>query len=219
MMRPTIGLVFLVAALVPVASAQQAVEFEGAQSWHAQTYTSDEAGTFHYEVGFQVNETRTGYLKVLPTPWNPAFRNGSVNQSGWWTELSWLGPNESTPFAWSNGSVNMELGELEAGKRYQLRVSVHAPAGALSQPMEYRLSYSLAVRPVAASSGSGGTFDQSVSVLPRLAVVAPIQQAQGEAPEAGLNPLAWVGIGLVLLVAAIIVVFVVRNARRRKEQA
>jgi hypothetical protein len=47
------------------------------------------------------------------------------------------------------------------------------PAEALHAPMEYRLSYAVAVRPSGNGSGSGGTLNPSASVLPVIQIVEP----------------------------------------------
>lgn len=144
--------------------------------------TSDEQ-FFELAFTFRVDRDRTAYVKVLPVPRHPAFFNGTASRSGWWTDVHFGGRLVGS----LDGADLVPLGLARGGLDQRVLLRVHAPAGALVQPIDYPLAYAVAASGDPDSSASGGSLDPSVSIATRLVVDGPVLSG----PPPDTSPPAW----------------------------
>lgn len=172
--------VFLaILAFAPPAGAQ--VHLTGSATLDVTLPPTAAAQTLDFYADVAVATTAPAYFKVLPTPWNPAFANGTA-EAGWWTKVYTGAAGSETLAGSTGGDSTIALGTLTVGTPLHLHLSIQAPAGALATERQYRLSYAVAVHPGGSGEGSGGVLDPSVSVLPTITVQLPVVVAPVATP-------------------------------------
>jgi hypothetical protein len=149
-----------------------------------------------FEASFAVDAEHEAYFKVVPSPRNPAFNNGTA-ASGWWTVATLIADAVPLASGASNGTSVVALAPVGPGKTYTLRLDVRVPPGALVHVGEHRLRYVVALQASSEDGGSGGQMDPSLSVNPRI-VVSEAAANEVQAPaDGGSMPIHVVLFGLV----------------------
>lgn len=211
-------LAVLIGVLTLLPSVQAAdLELQGRPQLKAQVGITDTPIPVEFRTDFHANATGQGYLKALPSAGNPVFLNGTPD-AGWWTHAVLEQEGVLIGEAGTNGTSIATLGPLETGQNYTLRLTVNVPAEALQEPGELKLAYALAVKLESNGSGSGGSLDPSVSVLPRIHVMEAEPEGQGAASGVAIpwDPQWVLPIGLV---AAVGILAGVRTVARRRSGA
>lgn len=166
-----------------------------------------QSSILEFDVGVRVDAERSLYVKVLASPGNPAYWNGTVDGAGWWTEFFVIEGSADRRAGASNGSTNVELGTFDPSHPLRMRLRVHAPSGAFLRAGELRTNFAVAAHSQVNDNSSGATLNPSILVQARILVEAG-QQSTGAAFDSGWP--AWVlpaaaGVGIAGAVTAMVV--------------
>jgi hypothetical protein len=174
------AILIILALFLPAASgAQDSLRWDGTPVRTVEVASTSKAQVVRFESAFLLPNATGMYLKVVPQPGNPTYRNGTPESSGWWTTILLDG----TKMGSTNGTSVVELGRVENGT-HTISFEVRAPAGALKHPMTIHLDYSLVTRGAAGGQSSGGRIAPS---LPFEATIVVIPGTVG----ADLTPVLW----------------------------
>lgn len=191
----------------PVAgSVSEEVELDAGPTQAAKIKATDGAVRIDYRIPVTIDDEGV-LVRPLPTPWNPAFANEGEDGEGWQTEVLVETPDGLVTIGSTTGNESVYVNSATANGSNHIILRVHAPAGALNQPISQRLNYELTRHDDAVEAGSGGSLQDSIPVILTLDVLPtdePPQSGFGEppSPNTSCGPLCgarWQGLAALTL--------------------